>query len=187
MNKANVLKAMITQRTQEYRTLASRFPSFLPIRFIPYEAFLFFWGPFSSSPGWPGRGGPEGHFGVVSQRVLGGSFGVLSDLIFELLFVIMLLLWPVICYDVVNSFNVHLCTLIVLVLVYRCKAASVALCMHSYFSLIVYYYSLYSCIRLESLWKYCVLKFYDSIAFEFSGSLLLAYSSFLICIVKICS
>ena len=33
MNKASVLKAMIAQRIQECRTLALRFPSFLPIRF----------------------------------------------------------------------------------------------------------------------------------------------------------
>ena len=34
MNRANVLKAMISQHIQEYRTLALRFPSFLPIRFL---------------------------------------------------------------------------------------------------------------------------------------------------------
>ena len=33
MNKANVLKAMIVQHIRECRTLALRFPSFLPIRF----------------------------------------------------------------------------------------------------------------------------------------------------------
>ena len=59
--------------------------------FIPYEGIPFVWGPFSSSPGRPGRGGPEGHFGVVSRRVLGGSFGVFSKLIFEVSFAIMLL------------------------------------------------------------------------------------------------